>query len=131
MVGSVWGLGNRLDGTRFEKQQGIFHISRMSKLALGHTQPSIQWLPGLLSLRVKLVPHLHLGLRLGVSGATLLLPYTPLWCAQGQLLYLYCHMTGCCLASLVAGIPYECVWPLRCISLKDHWHLKNSLHNLK
>ena len=128
MAGSVWDLGNRLDGTRSEKHQ---HIFRMSKLALGPTHPSIQWLPGLHSLGVKLIPHLHLELRLGVSGAILLFPYTPLCCAQGPLPYLYCHMTGCCLASVVAGVAYECVWASRCISLKDHWHLKNSLHNLK
>lgn len=65
----------------------------MSKLALGPTQPSIQWLPGLLSLGVMLIPHLPLELRLEVSGAILLLPYTPLCCVQGPLLYLYCHMT--------------------------------------
>jgi len=81
MPDSVWGLGYRLDDTWFDSQQEIFHTSRRFKLALGPTQPSIQWLSGPLSLGVKLIPLLHLELRLRMSGAILLLPiYTFVVC---------------------------------------------------
>jgi hypothetical protein len=48
-------LGYRLDDRGFESRQGldIFLITTVSRQALGPIQPSIQWVPGALSLGVK------------------------------------------------------------------------------
>jgi hypothetical protein len=47
--------GYRLDGPGFDSGQGqeIFLFSIESRPALGHTQPSIQWVSGALSLGAK------------------------------------------------------------------------------
>jgi hypothetical protein len=52
---------------------GIFLFTTMSRIALGTTQPLIQWVPGILSLGVsgwgvKLTTHLHLQLRSRMHG---------------------------------------------------------------
>jgi hypothetical protein len=56
----------------------------MSRLALGPTQPPIQWEPGVHSLGeisqvIKLTSHLHLVLRSRMSGAIHPLPSFPSW----------------------------------------------------
>jgi hypothetical protein len=82
---------------------GIFLFITMSRMALGPTQPPIQWVPWALSLGVKWLwceaDHLHLVLR-SMHGAILPLPNMPSWCdaqlkkAQGKLyLYLYRYLT--------------------------------------
>jgi hypothetical protein len=60
-------LGYGLDDRGFESREGlgIFLFTTASRLALGTTQPPIQWVPGALSLGVKrpglkLTTHLHL-----------------------------------------------------------------------
>jgi hypothetical protein len=49
---SCMALGYGLDDRGFESRQGlgIFLFTAASRLALGPTQPPIQWLPGALSL---------------------------------------------------------------------------------
>jgi hypothetical protein len=58
-------LGSVLDDQAFESQQGvgIYLFTTMSKLVLALIQPHIQWVPGALSLEVKLTTHLHLVLK--------------------------------------------------------------------
>jgi hypothetical protein len=48
-------MGFELDDREFESRQGlgIFLFTTASRMALGPTQPPIQWTPGALSLRVK------------------------------------------------------------------------------
>jgi len=63
---SQWGLG-------------IFLFTIAFRMALGPTQPPIQWVPGALSLGIKLTAHLHLGLRSRMCGAIPPLPNMSLW----------------------------------------------------
>jgi hypothetical protein len=64
---------------------GIFLFTTKSELALGPTQPTIQWVPGSLSLGgkaagvVKLTTHLHLMPRSRICGAMTPLPNMPPW----------------------------------------------------
>jgi len=52
-------VGYGLDDWGFESQQqlGIFLFTTVSRLALGSTQSSVQWVPGALSLGVKRLGH--------------------------------------------------------------------------
>jgi hypothetical protein len=65
-----------LDDRGFESRQGlgIFLFTSASRPPLGATQPPIQWLPGALSLGVKLTTHLHLVPRSRMHGAISPLP---------------------------------------------------------
>jgi hypothetical protein len=49
------GVDDRGSGVRFPAVMGIFFFTTAFRLALGPTQPSIQWVPGALSLDVKLM----------------------------------------------------------------------------
>jgi hypothetical protein len=53
-----YGLGNRGSRLRFPAGLGIFLFITASIMALGPTQPPIQWVPGVLSLGVKRPGHL-------------------------------------------------------------------------
>jgi hypothetical protein len=60
----------------------IFFTSKMSRLALGPTQYPIQWLMGVLSLKVgqqgmKLTTHIHLVPKSRIGGDKSHLPYMP------------------------------------------------------
>jgi hypothetical protein len=48
-----YGLDDRGSRVRFPTGAGIFLFTTVSRLALGPTQPPIQWVPGALSLEVK------------------------------------------------------------------------------
>jgi hypothetical protein len=52
-VGNGYGLDVRGSGVRFPVGLGIFLFSTACRPALGSTQPSIQWVPGALSLGLK------------------------------------------------------------------------------
>jgi hypothetical protein len=68
----------------FESQQKeIFPFSRMSRPAVRSTQPPIQWVPVLMSM--KLTTHLHLVSRLMNEAWS---PYMPSWPGQEQLYFL-------------------------------------------
>jgi hypothetical protein len=47
-----YGLDDLMIGVRFQAGLGIFVFIAVSRLALGPTQPPIQWVPGALSLGV-------------------------------------------------------------------------------
>ena len=69
----------------------------MSRPALQPTQPPIQWVPGapflgLNSQGMKLITHLHLVPRSGMSGDVLLLPIYALVALTGTILPLYHHI---------------------------------------
>jgi hypothetical protein len=98
-----YGLDDRGSGVRFPAGLGIFLLTIVSRMALGPTQPPIQWVPGALSLAlgvwrpgVKLTTHLPL---VPTSENAWSYTSTPqyafmAWCsskkAQGQLyFYLY------------------------------------------
>jgi hypothetical protein len=53
---SDYGLDDRAIGVRFPAGQRIFHVTSVSRLALGPTQPLVQWLPGVLSPGIKARP---------------------------------------------------------------------------
>jgi hypothetical protein len=79
-------LGYRQDDQGLESWQGlgIFLLTNTSRLALGHTQPSIQWVPGVLSLEIKWPGckddhSLHLLLRLRMRGTIPPIPNMPSW----------------------------------------------------
>lgn len=62
--------------------------SEMSRLALVSTHPPIQWALGAVSLErqqpeCEVTMHVHLVLRLRMSGAMPPLPHMPVWNAQG------------------------------------------------
>jgi hypothetical protein len=60
----------------------------MSRLALGPTQPPVQWVPSQVqsSQGVVLTTDLHLVQRFRMNGAILVLPpCIPSWCGQGPL----------------------------------------------
>jgi hypothetical protein len=52
-IATGYGLDDRLIGVRFPAGLGIFFFDTMSRPALWHTQPPIQWVLGALSLGVK------------------------------------------------------------------------------
>jgi hypothetical protein len=55
-----YGLDDRGSRVRFPAGLGIFLFTAASRTALGPSQPPIEWVPGALSLGVKLTTHLHL-----------------------------------------------------------------------
>jgi hypothetical protein len=58
-VGIVLGYGLDDQGSRFDSWQGlgIFFLTTVFRMALGPTQPPIQWVPGTLSLGIKWPGH--------------------------------------------------------------------------
>jgi hypothetical protein len=70
---------------RFPEGAGnFFLLTTASRMALGPTQPPIQWVPGALSLGyrgrdVKLTTHLHLVQRPKMRGVMPPLPNTSSW----------------------------------------------------
>jgi hypothetical protein len=50
---SDYGLDDRAIGVRCPAGQRIFPIASLSRPALGPTQPPVQWVPGVLSPRLK------------------------------------------------------------------------------
>jgi hypothetical protein len=50
---SDYGLDDRAIWVRSRQGQRIFPIASLSRPALGPTQPPVQWVPGVLSPRVK------------------------------------------------------------------------------
>ena len=66
-------------GVKSWKRQDIFLVSKTHKLALGSTQPPIQWVPAFFFLDVKPVGcevnHFQLVSRLRMSGAITLTPH--------------------------------------------------------
>jgi hypothetical protein len=75
-------LGYELEDRGFDYSQGlgIFLYTTASRPALGLTQPPIQWVPGALSLGVKLITSLHLVPRSRMRGAIPPAPNTPSSC---------------------------------------------------
>jgi hypothetical protein len=53
---SDYGLDDRAIGVRFPAGQRIFPVASVSRPALGHTQPPVKWVPGVLSTGVKARP---------------------------------------------------------------------------
>jgi hypothetical protein len=53
---SDYGLDDRAIGVRSPGGRGFFPLSSVSRPALGPTQPPVQWVPGVLSPRVKARP---------------------------------------------------------------------------
>jgi hypothetical protein len=78
-------LGYELDDRGFESRQGlgIFFFTTASRLALGSTQPSIQWVQSAFSLGVKRPGQLHLVPRPRMLGAVPTLPQYDCmaWCS--------------------------------------------------
>jgi hypothetical protein len=84
------GLDDRGSRVRFPGRLGIFLFTTASSTALGPNQPPIQWVPGAVSLGVKLTTHLHLVPRSKNEWSYTSTPqYTFMaWCSvkvQGQL----------------------------------------------
>jgi len=80
-----------LDGPEFvyrQWQEG-FLFPKTSRWSLVPTKPPIQCARGYFLGGVMLTTHLHVTPRLGMSGATPLLPYTPFWSGRGQLFLLH------------------------------------------
>ena len=72
------------------KDKRFLLFSEMFRAALWHTQPFVPWVPGLLSPRlssssVMLTTHLHLVLKLRMSGAIPPFTHMPSWYAEGKL----------------------------------------------
>lgn len=66
-----------------ESDERLISYAKRPDRIWGLSQPHFQWIPCDLSLGVRLISHLHLVLRLRISGALLSFPHTPLWRAQG------------------------------------------------
>jgi hypothetical protein len=71
-----WAMGWTVGvlGFDFRRGLGIFLFTTASRTALWPTQPPIQWIPGALSLGVKLTTHLHIVPRSRTRGAIPSLP---------------------------------------------------------
>jgi hypothetical protein len=82
-----WWQGARIATGQPRDQSSIssriknFHFSMSSRLALGPTQPPIQWLPGTLSPEVKLTTHLQIEPRTRKGGSIHPLLHMSSWCS--------------------------------------------------
>jgi len=70
-AGTVTRLGAGRTGGYVPHRDKLFLFSETFKLALGSIQHPIQWVPRVLSLGLQITTHLHLLLRLSMSGAIL------------------------------------------------------------
>ena len=69
VAGTVPGLGAGRAGGYVPHGDKFFIFSETFKLALGPTQHLIQWVPRVLSVGIKITTHLHVLVRLRMSGA--------------------------------------------------------------
>jgi hypothetical protein len=69
VAGTLTRLGTGRAGGYVPDRDKLFLFSETFKLSLGPTQHLIQWVPRVLSVGVKIATHLHLLLRLRMSGA--------------------------------------------------------------